>query len=667
MVDIEFLSEPNRRLGRVPLVQPFTLREAPTFLSILEETNHWITNVLIPHVDSTFGNLVVEWDGNATELSEAWKALSDDLKADVGQAVTDITDQVDGARDAMVEAKAAAALAEKFSNQMVAFQDSTVSALVSMGGGMTNTALKAFFDGLGEDLRERVTSLEALPAKLESVEKGLGERVTSLEALPAKLESVEKGVSDVSSSLANIDSVTVKKKDVHFNVMDYGATGNGVKDDAPAIQAAIDASIGTGVPVYVPAGNYRVDAPLLFRGNGISFRASSEATISKYHDTAMTLNGNVGQTGKGFDDIDLEGGVWDLRGHTNKTYGGAVSFGKGVNLRVAKMTILNNFQNHNIEIAGCENVLIEDIDHQGVYFGDSDHYYVEAIQLEHMSAAGFPRFAIDDKTPCVNVTIRRNRQIAPVGRQSAWPCAIGGHSAAPVGAKDIRRIVIEDVNFGVCTYAVVRPRDWVDVQLIRVEGTAPNAAFLECSIDRPYSLSMVDCKFTGTTRALWAIRARNLSISHCELTAPNGSLLEGCSEVTISERSSLTATTGDGLAVQNNAADTGRGNENITDSNSTVVDGRQGIQLYSNANSTVRRVKILGNDISGGSGAAINIAGAGAVSINGNSIKTFGGAEVIRDSSGNGVSIVGNTYPHPATLTNGAAPRYQIVGNVSAN
>ena len=646
MVDIEFLSEPNRRLGRVPLVQPFTLREAPTFLSILEETNRWITNVLIPHVDSTFGNLVVEWDGNATELSAAWKALSDDLKADVGQAVTDITDQVDGARDAMVEAKAASALAEKFSNQMVAFQDSTVSALVSKGGGLTNTALKAFFDGLTD---------------------GLGERVTSLESLPAKLERVEKGVSDVSSSLANIDSVTVKKKDVHFNVMDYGATGKGVKDDAPAIQAAIDASTGTGVPVYVPAGNYRLDAPLLFRGNGISFRASSEATFSKYHDTAMTLNGNVGQTRKGFDDIDLEGGVWDLRGHTNKTYGGAVSFGKGVNLRVAKMTILNNFQNHNIEIAGCENVLIEDIDHQGVYFGDSDHYYVEAVQLEHMSAVGFPRFAIDDKTPCVNVTIRRNRQIAPVGSQSAWPCAIGGHSAAPVGAKDIRRIVIEDVNFGACTYAVVRPRDWVDVQLIRVEGTAPNAAFLECSIDRPYSLSMVDCKFTGTTRALWAIRARNLSISHCELTAPSGSLLEGCSEVTISERSKLTATTNDGLAVQNNGADTGRGNENITVSNSTVVGGRYGIQLYNNANGTVRRVKILGNDISGGSGAAINIAGAGAVSINGNSIKTFGGDEVIRDSSGNGVSIVGNTYPHPATLTNGQAPRYQIVGNVSAN
>ena len=50
-----------------------------------------------------------------------------------------------------------------------------------------------------------------------------------------------------------------KLRDI-INVRDYGAIGNGIADDYPAIQAAVNASNGN--TVHVPAGQYRLTAPI---------------------------------------------------------------------------------------------------------------------------------------------------------------------------------------------------------------------------------------------------------------------------------------------------------------------------------------------------------------------------------------------------------------------
>lgn len=54
-------------------------------------------------------------------------------------------------------------------------------------------------------------------------------------------------------------------QDAIVNVKDYGAIGDGVTDDTAAFQAAI----ATGIPVWVPIGEYKITAPLLINEGGL--------------------------------------------------------------------------------------------------------------------------------------------------------------------------------------------------------------------------------------------------------------------------------------------------------------------------------------------------------------------------------------------------------------
>lgn len=63
------------------------------------------------------------------------------------------------------------------------------------------------------------------------------------------------------------------------NVQDYGATGNGVTDDATDIQSALTAGIG-GV-VFLPAGTYLIKSRLVVGSNTVVMGEGYESTIIK--------------------------------------------------------------------------------------------------------------------------------------------------------------------------------------------------------------------------------------------------------------------------------------------------------------------------------------------------------------------------------------------------
>jgi hypothetical protein len=57
------------------------------------------------------------------------------------------------------------------------------------------------------------------------------------------------------------------------NVKDFGAPGDGTGDDAPAIQAAVNA----GGTVFIPPGNYNIGSSITCNGNGRRFLGYSAA------------------------------------------------------------------------------------------------------------------------------------------------------------------------------------------------------------------------------------------------------------------------------------------------------------------------------------------------------------------------------------------------------
>jgi hypothetical protein len=74
-----------------------------------------------------------------------------------------------------------------------------------------------------------------------------------------------------------------------FNVLDFGAVGNGTTDDTAAIQAAINAAYANGGgQVYFPARTYKITSTLTLKSN---IRYQGEGTASFYPSSPATQKG----------------------------------------------------------------------------------------------------------------------------------------------------------------------------------------------------------------------------------------------------------------------------------------------------------------------------------------------------------------------------------------
>ena len=73
----------------------------------------------------------------------------------------------------------------------------------------------------------------------------------------ARLDASTLATATVAQHLSDHNQLHTKANYV-YDVMDYGATGDGTTDDATAIQSAATAAAATGGILYVPAGDYRI-------------------------------------------------------------------------------------------------------------------------------------------------------------------------------------------------------------------------------------------------------------------------------------------------------------------------------------------------------------------------------------------------------------------------
>lgn len=151
-----------------------------------------------------------------------------------------------------------------------------------------------------------------------------------------------------------------------YDVTSYGAKGDGVTDDATAIQSAFEAAKNSGGIIYFPVGIYIVKSSVLFYSNQILLfekgavikqGASINNLLRTYCDSSITGYNGV-------HDCIIFGGTFD--GGTYSTNNTLVATGHAKNIVFENCTFKNAYGKwHNLEINSSYNVKVINCDFEG--------------------------------------------------------------------------------------------------------------------------------------------------------------------------------------------------------------------------------------------------------------------------------------------------------------
>jgi polygalacturonase len=212
----------------------------------------------------------------------------------------------------------------------------------------------------------------------------------------------------------------------YLDVKTFGALGNGTADDAPAIQAALNAAKAAGGgTVWVPVGTYKLSTlPLRIYRNTHLLLASGATMRRGDVVKTMLLNGDkdvYAYDGEGY--ITVEGGIWDMVASTAATPAMCLSFGHARNIKVRNTEFRNIPGYHAIEFNSIDTGIVENCRFEG--FKDTgDRDFSEAIQIDlAKDVSVFGGFGYYDRTPCRFISITN----CYFGE--GWPRGIGSHSS----------------------------------------------------------------------------------------------------------------------------------------------------------------------------------------------------------------------------------------------
>lgn len=228
----------------------------------------------------------------------------------------------------------------------------------------------------------------------------------------------------------------------------YGATGDGITDDAPAIQAALDQRGW----VYVPAGTYALQSCLQIL-QGTRLTLDPDARLLRAGSSSIAANrltGDTAGTYTGRGNIVIEGGTWDLQGQTHTTYANGLSIGHAHKVTITGVTFLNTPGFHAVEINSSRMVRIRDCEFAGFLndpAGQGDRSFSEAIQVDGSYTENGSSFAPYDQTPCDDLIVTGCRFSASA-ELPAWPRAVGSHGYADLTVNHARIKVTDNTMDG---------------------------------------------------------------------------------------------------------------------------------------------------------------------------------------------------------------------------
>lgn len=233
----------------------------------------------------------------------------------------------------------------------------------------------------------------------------------------------------------DVDGNNIITEGLFVNVMAFGAKGNGVADDATAIQNALNSIRTTGGVVYFPEGTYKVGSAVQFYSNSTLFfepgatllqGASMNNMMRSFCDSSWT-----GYSGT--HDCLIYGATFDGGDYT--TNNTLVGIAHAKNIIFENCTFKNAYGEwHNIEINSSYNVKVINCDFEGSRKTSERGELIQIDWAYHSSS--YPWNINIDNTVCELI------EIYGCTFHNSMASAIGTHSD---GANN--RIRIHDNNF----------------------------------------------------------------------------------------------------------------------------------------------------------------------------------------------------------------------------
>ncbi|MCV0371679.1 right-handed parallel beta-helix repeat-containing protein [Filomicrobium sp.] len=263
---------------------------------------------------------------------------------------------------------------------------------------------------------------------------------------------------------------------IPLNVKEFGAAGDGVTDDAAAINLALD---GGDKHVYFPAGEYVVGSPVrLFANTRITFHPNASVLITG---DSLFVNGEIGNAAyaagyNGDGNIHIDGGTYNVSlprpPGSNQT--AFIQFAHAENILVENCRFESLWRGHCMDLCAIRKGRVRNCYFGGQVLdvGDSGR---EAINIDFAYASGFPLFGAYDDTVCDDLIIENchsdGMQVLAGSHGSTVP------PTKPRGIKIINNSIKNSVQYAIWG------RYWDGAQVVGndIDGVGEQAVFLsEC-------------------------------------------------------------------------------------------------------------------------------------------------------------------------------------------
>lgn len=291
--------------------------------------------------------------------------------------------------------------------------------------------------------------------QISVLQKSNNTLLTQYKEIKDKTTDLDQKSTSLDTRVKALEIMKLNDIEVVITKPPFNAVGDGVTDNTPVIQSAIDylESKGGGTlrfpsGVYVVNGSIDIPSNITIIGTGVD-----KTVLKKTMDANIVYLFTIGRTrgtpgyGGGGNNITFENIQFEGTANSDTQYMPlSLTFNHAENVIIRNCRFLNCItRDHAIDLGGCNRILIEKCSFEGAYH-IATREYNEAIQIDSSVPGGITDFINYDGLPTKDVTVR-DCQFLPVYAQNGSviryaPNPIGNHGFT--GGKHYSGILFEN-------------------------------------------------------------------------------------------------------------------------------------------------------------------------------------------------------------------------------